>query len=1284
MYSEGEIYMKKFAKKICEKKKLIIFISACLLVLSFIGMSLTRVNYDILVYLPKDIETIKGQNILTEDFDMGSYSIAVIENSKGKDILKLEEKIKKVEGVNNVVSLYDVIGTNIDINMLPSEIKDHFHEENTDMLFITFAGGTSSEETINAVKVIRTLDDNLNLGGMSSMVLDTMNLSESEITIYIIIAVVLCTLVLELSLDSYVAPILLLLNIGAAILVNLGTNIFLGQISYITKALVAVLQLGVTTDFSIFLYHSYEDKKKKYKDKEEAMSEAISETFTSVIGSSLTTIAGFLVLCFMQLTLGKDLGIVMAKGVLLGLVSVLTLYPCLILTFDKLLEKTKHKSLSLNFNKLNTFVVKHHVILFCIFLVLLVPMYLSYRKCEVYYKIDRSLPDTLESIKTNEYLKDHYNIVSPEIILLDAKDKPNKVNALTDELRKVEGVDFVLSFDKLQEYGLTENMLSEDILKIFKNDKYQMILVNSLYEVASDELNDQITIVNDIVKNYDENAIVAGEGPLMKDLITTSNTDFNNVNTYSIVIILLILLCVLKNAFLPILLIAAIEFAIFTNMSISYYSGAVLPFVAPIVLGTIQLGATIDYAILLTTTYKNNRKETKDKKEAMIKTLNYNGASILTSGLCFFAATFGVGVYSDIDMVGSLCTLISRGALISMFIVITVLPGILLISDKLFIKEERKDNMKKNNKKLAVLALSAFMLTANALNVNALTKVETVYGKLDSTGKSKSIYINERLLNSSKLNQINDYTELKNILNINGDETYTIDGNKITWESNGNDIFYQGTYEKSLPINISISYKLDGKDIKLEDLLGQKGKVEVTIKYVNNDKHTVKINGKNETMYTPFTIMFGTILPSDAENISVTNGKIISTGTKNVVVALSAPGLYDNLKLDNLKDLNKIVLSYNTDNFELPSMYNVVSPKLISSSDISKLNDLDKIYSKVDELSQNMDLIDNSTKELKNGSNTLKSALSSSINTLKNDKSNALNETALKGIVDAAVSGVNETFTDEYKKAIADSAWETVKANLNETDENLQNSISETVKNNLTTAITKYIEFKQIDIVNDTKVCLTATKTLEALGKTPDEMTPEEKQSCANVNEINTLQNILTESYTSTATEVSSKVTMGVAEKVSKNVAVSASYNAAINTAKSVSSSVSTNVANSVKTAATNSFATSLNTLYENISLIDNGLNELSSGVTKFNNEGIKTIASLVNNDVKGLSERLEKTASLGENYKSVMNHNNLDKDSETKFVLVVDGEKKEETKNTTVKENTKTSLWQKIKNIFK
>ena len=580
--------MKKFAKKICEKKKLIIFISACLLVLSFIGMSLTRVNYDILVYLPEDIETIKGQNILTEDFDMGSYSIAVIENSKGKDILKLEEKIKKVEGVNNVVSLYDVIGTNIDINMLPSEIKDHFHEENTDMLFITFAGGTSSEETINAVKEIRTLDDNLNLGGMSSMVLDTMNLSESEITIYIIIAVVLCTLVLELSLDSYVAPILLLLNIGAAILVNLGTNVFLGQISYITKALVAVLQLGVTTDFSIFLYHSYEDKKKKYKDKEEAMSEAISETFTSVIGSSLTTIAGFLVLCFMQLTLGKDLGIVMAKGVLLGLVSVLTLYPCLILTFDKLLEKTKHKSLSLNFNKLNTFVVKHHVILFCIFLVLLVPMFLSYRKCEVYYKIDRSLPDTLESIKTNEYLKDHYNIVSPEIILLDAKDKPNKVNALTDELRKVEGVDFVLSFDKLQEYGLTENMLSEDILKIFKNDKYQMILVNSLYEVASDELNDQITIVNDIVKNYDENAIVAGEGPLMKDLITTSNTDFNNVNTYSIVIILLILLCVLKNAFLPILLIAAIEFAIFTNMSISYYSGAVLPFVAPIVLGTIS------------------------------------------------------------------------------------------------------------------------------------------------------------------------------------------------------------------------------------------------------------------------------------------------------------------------------------------------------------------------------------------------------------------------------------------------------------------------------------------------------------------------------------------------------------------------------------------------------------------------------------------------------------------------------------------------------------------------
>lgn len=678
--------MKKIADKICDCKKVILIVSSILLVVSFILMKMTKINYDILVYLPEDIETIKGQNILTDDFNMGAYSIAVIENMSSQDIIKLSEDIRNVPNVNEVMSLYDVIGTNIPIDILPNEITSKLHDDNTDLLFITFSNGTSSSETIDAVKEIRKItSDNVKLGGMSSMVLDTMELSEKEIFIYIAIAVILCIIVLELSLDSYIVPILLLSNIGCAILFNLGTNIFLGQISYITKALVAVLQLGVTTDFSIFLYHSYENKRNKMT-KEQAMTEAIQETFTSVMGSSLTTIFGFLVLCTMKLTLGTDLGIVMAKGVLLGVVCVLTLFPSLLLVFDNLIEKTKHKSLILDFSKLNKFIVKNHVAFFVIFLIILIPAYLGYSKVAVYYKIDKTLPATLESISTNEVLKDKFNVVSPEMILLDSSIKTNDVINMIDEIKDIDGIDFVLSFDELKQSGLTEDMLDKETLNIFKNDKYQMILVNSLYEVASDELNSQVAEVNNIVKSYDKSGIVAGEGPLMKDLITISDTDFKNVNGASIICILLILFIVLKSLSLPFLLIITIETAIFINMSISYFGGVTLPFVAPIVLGTIQLGATIDYAILLTTTYLEKRKNNIEKKQAMLETLNYNGHSVLVSGLCFFAATFGVSIYSDLEMVGSLCTLISRGAIISMLTVITILPSILIIFDKLIIK----------------------------------------------------------------------------------------------------------------------------------------------------------------------------------------------------------------------------------------------------------------------------------------------------------------------------------------------------------------------------------------------------------------------------------------------------------------------------------------------------------------------------------------------------------------------------------------------------------------------
>ena len=679
--------MKKIADNICKHKTLVLIITSILFLLSLIGAYLTKINYDILVYLPSDIETVKGQNILTEDFNMGSYAFVLTDNMSSKDILQLEENIKNIEGVNEVVSIYDLVGTTIPVYMLPNEITSKLSKDNTDLIMVTLNDSTSSLTTMNAISELRKLSNGkTKVSGMSSMVLDTKELSDKEIAIYVVIAVLLCLLILELSLNSYVIPVILLANIGISIMINLGTNIIFGEISYITKALVAVLQLGVTTDFSIFLYHSYEKEKALSKNKEEAMSKAITETFTSVLGSSLTTIAGFLVLCTMSLTLGRDLGLVMAKGVLIGVISAITLFPCLILTFDKLIEKTHHKELVLNFDKLNNFVIKHNKVILIMFVLLAIPLYLANSKVEVYYKLDQSLPETLESIQGNNILKEKFNIVSPEIILMDKDIKNDDINKMIDEIKEVEGIDVILSSSNLSNLGITNEMLPSKLNNIIESENYQLLLVNSTYDIATDELNNQITTINNIIKKYDKNSILAGEGPLMKDLVNTSDTDFNNVNYSSMICILLIMFIVLKSLSLPFLLILTIEFAIITNMSVSYFSGTVLPFVAPIVLGTIQLGATIDYAILMTTNYIKRRKDGMDKNKAMKETLSFCCNSIIVSGMCFFAATFGVGVYSKLEMVASLCTLISRGALISMFTVIVILPCVLLTFDKIVMK----------------------------------------------------------------------------------------------------------------------------------------------------------------------------------------------------------------------------------------------------------------------------------------------------------------------------------------------------------------------------------------------------------------------------------------------------------------------------------------------------------------------------------------------------------------------------------------------------------------------
>ena len=679
--------MHKVAKTICKHRKLILIIALLLLIPSIIGMKATRINYDILVYLPEDIETIKGENILSEDFDMGGFSVVLLEDMSTKDIVKLEEKIRKIENVEKVASIADVLGSNIPVEMLPDDIKDKAYKDNETLMLVTFKEQISSDATMNSVEELRKItDEHCKISGMTATVLDTRNLSDSEVVIYVIIAVILCLIVLELALDSYVAPVLLLLNIGIAILYNMGTNIFMGQISYITKAISAVLQLGVTMDFAIFLYHSYMQEKETINDNNEAMANAISKTFVSVLGSSLTTIAGFLALCSMNLTLGKDIGIVMAKGVLLGVISVVTVLPAMILELNNLIEKTKHKEILPKFTKVKNFVMKHYKAIAVAFLIILPVAFYGYQNTKIYYNLDKSLPTTLDSVVANTELKDKFNMTSMELLLVD-KDMPDyEVNKMVEEIEKVEGIEWTLDYSKIGSMGVPKEALPEDIVRIFQSDKYQMILINSKYEMATDELNAQVETINQIIKKYDENAILAGEGPLMKDLVEISNHDFNSVNTVSIVIIFVIMIAVLKSISLPVILIAVIEFAIFINMGIPYYTNTVLPFIASIVIGTIQLGATIDYAILITTKYITARKEGKDKKEAVGEALGTSIGSIIVSGLCFFGATFGVGAYSKIEMIGSLCTLMSRGAIVSMVCVIAVLPSFLMIFDKLICK----------------------------------------------------------------------------------------------------------------------------------------------------------------------------------------------------------------------------------------------------------------------------------------------------------------------------------------------------------------------------------------------------------------------------------------------------------------------------------------------------------------------------------------------------------------------------------------------------------------------
>ena len=679
--------MLKFGQFVTKHKKIILIIAIILLIPSILGMKATRTNYNILAYLPSDLETVQGQDVLADDFHRGAYAILVVDNMPSKDILKLEDKIKKVSTVKDVASVADATGTSIPKEALPDEIKNKIYSGDETIIFVTFENAISDDQTMDAVSEIKKIaGTQCKVSGMTATLLDTKDLSDREVSIYVLIAVALCLLILQLALDSYFAPFLILINIGIAILYNMGTNIMFGEISYITKAISAVLQLGVTMDFAIFLYHSYLQEKETAKDNDEAMSIAIGKTMTSVLGSATTTIAGFLALCTMRLTLGKDIGLVMAKGVLFGLICVITVLPALILIFDKAIQKTRHKALLPKFEHLKNFNIKHYKAIAVIFLIMVPFAVWGYSHTQSYYNLDGDLPKDLPSVEANTDVKDKFHVVTAETLLIDKNMPEYKVEEMLEKIDKIDGIRWTLSYTDLLGTSVPVDSLPDSIKSIFIGSKYQMIIIDSDYELATDELTNQISEINKIIKEYDNDAILAGEGPLMNDLVEIADHDFNSVNYVSMAVIFIIMIINLKSFALPILLMIAIEFAIFINMGIPAYTGTKLPFVASIVIGTIQLGATIDYAILITTKYIGERKSGKDKFKAIDYALGTSINSIVVSALCFFGSTFGVAVYSKIAMISSLCTLMSRGALISMAVVVTMLPAFLLLFDKIICK----------------------------------------------------------------------------------------------------------------------------------------------------------------------------------------------------------------------------------------------------------------------------------------------------------------------------------------------------------------------------------------------------------------------------------------------------------------------------------------------------------------------------------------------------------------------------------------------------------------------
>lgn len=692
--------MQKFGRGVVKLRVPILIVSVLLLIPSIFGFVSTRINYDILSYLPSDIETMKGQDIMLDEFGKGGFSLVMLDGMEDKDVEKVKKKIEKVDHVCDVLWYDTLADVSLPKEVLPDDIYDFFNTDNSTMMAVFFDEATSADGSLEAVKEIRSIaGEQCFVSGMSSVVEDIKDLTMQEAPMYVVIAVILTSIILALTMDSFLIPLFFMLSVGMAIIYNMGTNFIQGEISFITEALAAVLQLAVTIDYSIFLWHSYKEEKEKYPgDNKEAMAVAIGKTITSVVSSSITTVAGFLALCFMSYELGMDMGIVMAKGVVIGVICCITVLPSMILVFDKALEKTMHKDLVPSLEKPSKFIIKHHAAFIVLFIVVLIPAVYGQINTNVYYNLTDTLPKDLNSVIANTKLDEEYNMATTHMLLVDADMKPKKVNSMLDEMGKVDGVSFSMSLDTLIGPSIPREIVPESVTKILKSDKWQLMLIGSEYKVASDEENAQIDELSKILKSYDKDGMLIGEAAATKDLIDITDHDFKVVNIVSIAAIFIIILIALRSVSLPIILVAVIEFAITVNMGVPCFTNTTIPFIASVVIGTIQLGATVDYAILMTTRYKTERNAGKDKHEAVTIALTTSMKSIMVSALGFFASTFGVGVYSSVDMISQLCTLMSRGAIISMITVICILPSMLMLFDKVIINTTM--GMKKKENKL--------------------------------------------------------------------------------------------------------------------------------------------------------------------------------------------------------------------------------------------------------------------------------------------------------------------------------------------------------------------------------------------------------------------------------------------------------------------------------------------------------------------------------------------------------------------------------------------------------